>query len=327
MNDKEYPERLMLYKEDHKEQDHYFTIVDEDGNPTEITPKKWYRIKNGFLTVSIPNFSLRSTYSQSGKKFSYDRNEVERGKQASLQGTGVLTSGTPNSFGLSLSHFGTEMRHQKIDVSIHPTEMEQESAYLQGMKFDVDVGFRVEESFFLQVDLNETRYEELIQQISKGNVHEYEITVWLGNLTGLYSEWWDFEGSSFGQIKYFDYSNMRHILNKEEFEETFLTETLEKNTSLKASADSFSLLIVERFDKSDARGKDLEHEHPENGEEFASGEESSFEHEDPLGQERRAEMLRTQTLSIEKAKLNIQTLIFWSITVLGLLLLLTNSFG
>ena len=58
MNERDYPERLKLFKEEGEGgQDHYFLIVNEEGN---LLSSKWYPIRDGHLHILVSTLSLNT---------------------------------------------------------------------------------------------------------------------------------------------------------------------------------------------------------------------------------------------------------------------------
>ena len=228
MSESDYPERLKIYKEkeDNEKQDHYLVVVDQDGNPLQSNETKWYPIDGGYLNISVSSLFLRSTLSQEGsRKFIHSSgdNEIKREQSKVLEGEGKLEQGTTNTpFSPNISHFGNSNKYDHINVLITDHRVDLDHFKLFGFKSSIDVGLNIREEFTLQIDLTKERFEELKTIVKNGSIEKIYITVWLGNLPGLYSQWWSFEGSSFGDIKYFDYKNPEHILNKEEFVEGFI---------------------------------------------------------------------------------------------------------
>lgn len=318
MND--YPERLMLVRDEKaKEQDHYLLVVDEEGNEGSTGKIKWYPIKNGWLKVSIPKLSLRRVFSQRETYVDEEWGGVEREKTEFLTGTGELIRGTPNSHGIGISHFGSNMIHKNITVRIEQTREEKEHIYFWGTKDEIEPGFRLYEEFDLNLRLNERRYAELLEHFSQGSMQECEITFSLGGLSGFYSEWTFYEGNSFGHIKYFDYKNRKHILNKEEFEDDYIKETFEDLEAVGMSY-LFELSLAEQFDKPTNQDSNV------NNDDSDEDETTDFEGDDQPSIEERTFFLRTKELTVETSKLNIQTYIFRSIMFFGICLLVTLWF-
>lgn len=316
-----YPERLLVVKDDSsEEQDHYLLIVDKEGNQGSMGKTKWYPIKNGKLTVSIPTLSLHTVFSQ---KERYGETETVRDKTEYLRGRGQLTRGSYNTYAVGLSHFGSTRIHQDIDVRIDRFSEEKEHCYVGGLKSSIDFTLRIGEEFFLSLYLNERRYAELVDQISQGNMHECEIVVDISGLSGFYSEWGRLEGNTFGHIKYFDYENKKHILNAEEFEDDFVKKTFEKRgDDLKSYL--FDLTIVDRTSK-DAR-PDLDNGEDSSDEEN-DAEASDFEEDDQHSFEKVTLELRTEELKIQAQKLSVLRGISNLIAVFGIGLLVVLWFG
>ena len=337
MNERDYPERLKIYKEkeDNEKQDHYLVVVDKDGNPVSSNKTKWYPIDRGYLNISVSSLSLRSNFSQEGgRQFIHSSGDkkVERNQNKLLEGEGKLEEGNSDYiFSPNISHFGNTNKHNHINVLINDQGVEMDYFHFVGFKSDIDFGYSSRESFTLEINLKKERFNELVKIVEKSSIEKFYIYVWLGNLPGLYSEWWSFQGSTFGEIKYFDYSNIQHILNKDEFEEDFINSLHYRiNNDLDSGVD-FEITTKERIGnfpitKTPYEKKQLELEKDWWGNEINEKEDDDFFTDVPLSTEEKEETRRNRELNLEKQKVSTLLNIFWSMCVMGTLLLLTLWF-
>ena len=323
--DTDYPERLKLFKEEEKDQDHYFTIVDEDGNPVSSVEKKWYPIKDGYLSISFSSLTYMNSFSQGGRNFKHNKDEeIERDLDERLEGEGKLQSGTSNTGGLTnISHFGNSNKYDEIGLIIRGGEVEQEYFSLFGIKSFVDDELSQEELFTLDIVLNTERFNDLKKIVKEGSVEKIYISIWLGNVPGLYSSWWRYGGSTFGNIKYFDYENPDHILNKEEFEEKYINSLVNRIESDLGSGVDFTITTREKVGGFSVPKTPLE---KRLSEDKKNDEYDDFLEDKPLSKEEKEDIRRNQEINIEKQKLSTQISIFWGIVVIGILLLLTLWF-
>ena len=337
MSERDYPERLKIYKEkeDNEKQDHYLVVVDQDGKPVSSTETKWYPIDSGYLQISISSLSLRSNFSQSGGRqfiHSSSDEEIERYESKVLEGEGKLEEGTTNTpFSPNISHFGNSNKYDHVNVFITDRRDDLDFFQLFGLKSDIDVGLNIREEFTLQIDLKKERFEELKSIIENDSIEKIYISIWLGNLPGLYSQWWSFEGSSFGDIKYFDYKNPEHILNKEDFDEGFINSLDNRINHDLGSGVDFTISTKEKvgsfpLTKTPHEKEQLELEKNWLGEENNEEEDDGFFTDPPLSTEEKEEIRRNKELSIEKQKVSTLLSIFWGVVVIGVLLLLTLWF-
>lgn len=333
MSESDYPERLKIYKEkeDNEKQDHYLVVVDQDGNPLSSNETKWYPIDSGYLNISISSLSLSSTLSQEGSRqfiHSSGDNEINREQSKVLEGEGKLEQGTTNtSFSPKISHFGNSNKYNQINVLITDHRDDLDHFQLFGLKSDIDVGLNIREEFTLQIDLKKERFEELKNIVKNDSIEKIYISAWLGNLPGLYSQWWSFQGSSFGDIKYFDYANPKHILNKEDFDEDFINSLDRRiNRDLDSGID-FTIRTKEKvgsfpLTKTPYEKEQLELEKKWLSEDNIAEEDDGFFTETPLSTEEKEEIRRNQELNLEKQKLQTQKKIFWVLVSIGILLIL-----
>ena len=333
MSDKDYPQRLKLFKEEEKDQDHYFVIVDEEGSPINKSfNEKWYPILNGYLNISLSTLSCSNNFSQDGQRYSYTKDdEIEITQDEWLGGEGKFQEGTVNTFGsTNISHFGNSKKYNEIIVTIRGEDIEREHFSLFGFKSDVDVGFNVSEQFNLEIKLKVERFNDLKKIVMGGSVEKVYISIWLGNVPGLYSSWWSFEGSTFGDIKYFDYINPKHIINKEDFEEDFIRSLYNRRDPKLGSGIDFNISTIERVGsfpvtKTPYEKEQLELEKLWTDEKNEEEDDSLFT-DTPLSTEEIEEIRRNQELNLEKQKVSTLLSIFWGVVVIGILLLLTLWF-
>ncbi|URQ70867.1 hypothetical protein M9B41_06970 [SAR86 cluster bacterium] len=337
MSERDYPERLKIYKEkeDNEKQDHYLVVVDKDGNPVSSTETKWYPIDSGYLDISISSISLSSYFSQDGgRQFTHQSGdeEIEINQDKRLEGEGRLERGTPNTpLSPNISHFGNSNKYNHINVLITDQGVELDHFHLFGFKSDVDIGYSQTEEFTLQINLKKERFEELKSIVENDSIEKIYISIWLGNLPGLYSTWWSFEGSSFGDIKYFDYKNPKHILNKEDFDEGFINSLDNRINNDLGSGVDFTISTKEKvgsfpLTKTPHEKEQLELEKNWWSEENNKEEDDGLLTDFPLSTEEKEEIRRNQELNLEKQKVSILLSIFWGVVVIGVLLLLTLWF-
>ncbi len=338
MSERDYPERLKIYKEkeDNEKQDHYLVVVDQEGNPVSSSETKWYPIDRGYLDISISSLSLRSNFSQSGERqfiHSSGDEKIERYESKVLECEGKLEEGTPNTpFSPNISHFGNSNKYDQINVLITDQHVDLDHFQLFGFKSDIDIGLNIKEEFTLQIDLKKERFEKLKTILENDSIEKIYISIWLGNLPGLYSQWWNIEGSSFGDIKYFDYENPKHILNKEDFEEGFIN-SLDKriNPDLDSGID-FKITIKEKVGNFPVTKTPHEKEQLELEKRWLSEknkeekDDDGFFNDTLLSTEEKEEIRRNQELNLEKQKVFTLVSIFWGVVVIGVLLLFTLWF-
>ena len=322
MYESEYPERLKLFKEEDEGQDHYFIIVDEEGNSIS-SGKKWYPIESGYLQISVSSLANVNHFIQVGK--TTENEEVGRDQKERLEGEGKFHEGTQNALGSpKISHFGNSNKHDEISVIIEGNDVEHERFSLFGFKSALEVGYSSTERFNLNIVLNTERFNDLREIVNRGNVEKIFILLWLGNISGLYSSWWSFEGSTFGDIKYFDYSNRKHILNKEEFDEDFINDVGQLTRPDLSSGADFTISTNEKvggfsIPKTPFEKLTLELD------EIEETSEDLFD-EKPLSKEEKEEIKRNEEMNIERSKVVAQVSTFWAIVTIGTLLLLTLWF-
>jgi hypothetical protein len=320
MDEPNYQERLKLFKEEDEGQDHYFIIVDEEGNHISSVGEKWYPIKSGYLEISISSLTNLNYFTQRERTQNKDE-EIERDHNERLEGEGKLQSGTSNTGSPNISHFGNTNKYDEITVIIRGEEVEQDHFSLFGSKSDVGVGYSWTEDFTLDVVLNKERFKDLREIVNRGSIERVYIHLWLGNIPGLYSRWWSYEGSSFGDIKYFDYENPTHILNKEEFDEKYIDYLSNHIDPDLGSGIDFTISTREKVGGFSIPKTSFEKERLE----IMEGEEDFFD-DTSLSEDEKEDIRRNEEINIEREKLSTQISIFWGIVTIGVLLLLTLWF-
>ncbi len=324
MSDKDYPEKLKLFKEEgSRNQDYYFIIVDEQGET--LSTKKWYPIREyGSLVISLSSLSFNTHFRQEVEKFLTVKQENTLDSLEFISGEGFLEEGTVNSRGTpSLSIFGSSHKQKTLSVNIRPRGDDGEEYFtLGGIRGDVGVDINNEEEFFLEFNLTNERFKELKEICLGGGLERIRIRTTLTKVNGLYSEWSEYIGTEFGEIKIFN--NDRDIINKEEFDEKLLESVSMRN----GFGQVFSIMTEKKVGNFDLTETGFEREQREM-EEFISDhdDDKSYEdddhHEESLMKERMEEVRTNQERFIEEQKLSTLVSIFWGMIILGSLLILT----
>tara|TARA_B100000035_G_scaffold314112_1_gene329492 strand:- start:123 stop:857 length:735 start_codon:yes stop_codon:yes gene_type:complete len=219
MSDKVFPEKLKLFREEGSEQDHYFIIVDEGGDP--ISSMKWYPIQYGSLYLSLSSFQLCTTFTQDIEEFPTKKKVTHLKTFDSISGEGVLEEGTINStLAPSISIFGSSHEQKTLDVGIRPRTDDGEEYFILGGYGDDFWDGDGKGTFYLEFFLTNERFNRLKENCLSGVSEKIFIEIDLGRVSSLYSGWAEFIGTEFGKIKIL--KRYTDIINKDEFEDKFV---------------------------------------------------------------------------------------------------------